>query len=80
MIPDEMPGWLLLLIAVVVFVIGIVLWVQAQTDYQNPSPEQETMPDWSSQSRQRRVPRQFFNAVLTILLGLYLLTAAWHRL
>ena len=80
MVPDDMPGWLVLLIAVVVFAIGIVLWIQAQTDYQQHRPEQETMPEWSRQSRQSRLPRQFMSAVFTILLGLYLLVAAWHRL
>ncbi|MBT9394046.1 hypothetical protein KLP40_12810 [Hymenobacter sp. NST-14] len=80
MIPDDMPGWLVLLIAILVFVTGIILWIQAQTDYQKHRPEQETMPDWSRQSRQSRLPRQFMNAVGTILLALYLLVAAWHRL
>jgi uncharacterized protein HemX len=79
MIPDDMPGWLVLLLAIIVFAIGIVLWVQAQTDYQQRKPEQETMPVTSRQSRQQRIPRQFMNAVFTILLGLYLLTVAWHR-
>jgi hypothetical protein len=68
-----------LLLAILVFAVGIVLWIQAQTDYQQHKPEQEPMPASSRQSRQRRIPRQFMNAVFTILPGLYLLSVAWHR-
>lgn len=80
MIPEDMPGWLVLTLAFIVFAIGIVLWIQAQSDYHQPESEEETISEYSPNHRQRRVPRQFINAITAILISLYLLAVAWKRL